>query len=73
MEGGLKSGLVLIRPRLNEVDGDPPQLVRFREGKINEFVEHYNEHPKPFMWSATAESILAKIARLCKVINGTSH
>jgi putative transposase len=41
--------------------------------KINEFVEHYNQHPRPFMWTATAESILAKIERLCKVINGTRH
>ena len=41
--------------------------------KISEFVEHYNQHPRPFMWTATAESILAKLERLCKVINGTSH
>jgi putative transposase len=41
--------------------------------KISEFVDHYNEHPKPFMWTATAESILDKLERLCKVINGTSH
>jgi putative transposase len=41
--------------------------------KINDFVEHYNQHPRPFMWTATAESILAKIERLCKVINGTRH
>jgi putative transposase len=46
-----------------------PDLKR----KINEFVEHYNQHPKPFTWTATAESILAKIERVCKVINGTSH
>jgi putative transposase len=46
-----------------------PDLKR----KINEFVEHYNQHPKPFKWTATAEFILAKIERLCKVINGTSH
>jgi putative transposase len=41
--------------------------------KISEFVERYNQHPRPFMWTATAESILAKLERLCKVINGTSH
>ena len=41
--------------------------------KIGEFVDHYNQHPRPFMWTATAESILAKLERLCKVINGTSH
>ncbi|MFZ2234942.1 MAG: IS630 family transposase, partial [Dokdonella sp.] len=41
--------------------------------KINEFVTHYNQHPKPIMWTATAESILQKIERLCKVTNGTPH
>jgi putative transposase len=41
--------------------------------KIGDFVDHYNQHPRPFMWTATAESILAKLERLCKVINGTSH
>lgn len=41
--------------------------------KINEFVDHYNQHPKPFMWTATAESILSKLERLCKVINRTGH
>jgi transposase len=32
--------------------------------KIERFVEHYNANPKPFMWTATAESILAKVERL---------
>ena len=41
--------------------------------KINEFVEHYNAHPRPFKWTATADSILEKLARLSKVINGTQH
>jgi hypothetical protein len=46
-----------------------PDLKR----KINEFVEHYNQHPQPFMWTATAESILAKLERLGKVTCGTQH
>jgi len=46
-----------------------PDLKR----KINDFVEHYNAHARPFKWTATAESILEKIARLSKVINGTGH
>ena len=46
-----------------------PDLKR----KINEFVKHYNQHPKPFMWTATADSILAKLERLGKVICGTPH
>ena len=41
--------------------------------KINSFVEHYNTKTRPFAWVATAESILAKIARLSKRISGTEH
>ena len=41
--------------------------------KINHFVENYNEKARPFTWTATAESILAKIERLCKYISETRH
>jgi putative transposase len=41
--------------------------------KIDAFVKHYNQHPRPFRWTATSESILGKLERLCKVINGTRH
>lgn len=41
--------------------------------KITLFVDQYNQHSRPFMWRATAESILAKVERLCKVISGTQH
>lgn len=41
--------------------------------QINAYVDHHNQHPTPFMWTATAESILAKLERLCKVLNGTQH
>jgi putative transposase len=41
--------------------------------KINRFVDGYNKNSKPFIWTATANSILAKIERLCKGIAGTLH
>ncbi|TWO66058.1 IS630 family transposase, partial [Caenimonas sedimenti] len=41
--------------------------------KIDEFVTRYNESCKPFTWTATADSILEKIVRLCSRINGTGH
>ncbi len=41
--------------------------------KINDFVEHYNAHASPFTWVATADSILAKVERLCLRISGTAH
>jgi putative transposase len=46
-----------------------PDLV----AKIKVFAANYNEHATPFAWTATAESILNKIERLCKVISGTGH
>lgn len=41
--------------------------------RIDHFVSHYNESCKPFRWTATAESIMAKLSRLCSRINGTAH
>ena len=41
--------------------------------KIDHFVAHYNNACKPFVWTATADSILAKLARLCERISGTGH
>ena len=42
--------------------------------KIDAFVEGYNtKKPHPFVWTATADSILAKIERLCNRISGTAH
>ena len=41
--------------------------------KINAFVDQYNAQASPFVWVATADSILAKIKRLCLLISGTQH
>jgi putative transposase len=41
--------------------------------RITAFVAAYNAHSRPFAWTATADDILAKIARVCNVISGTSH
>ena len=41
--------------------------------KIDSFVTHYNASSRPFIWTASADSIFDKLARLCKVINGTAH
>jgi putative transposase len=39
--------------------------------KIDDFVQHYNGKQRPFVWTATADPILQKIARLCSRISGT--
>ncbi len=41
--------------------------------KIDSFVQHYNRCSRPFVWTATADSILEKVAQLCSRISGTAH
>ena len=40
---------------------------------IEQFVKRYNAKTKPFIWTATADSILEKLSRLCNRISGTGH
>jgi len=39
--------------------------------KIQTFSENYNKKAKPFAWTATADSIIQKVERLCQSISGT--
>jgi putative transposase len=41
------------------------QLIK----QIEDFVTHYNSKSRPFIWTATADSILEKINRICSIIN----
>lgn len=45
------------------------ELIR----NIQKFVENYNKNARPFMWTATADSIFAKMTRLLSKISGTLH
>lgn len=47
------------------------RTVRELVQRIDTFVTRYNRTATPFRWSATADSILAKVARIAKAINGT--
>jgi transposase len=49
------------------------RTVRELTQRIDRYVERYNATACPFSWTATADSIFAKLARLTKAINGTSH
>jgi transposase len=51
---------------------DSFRSVRELVAKIDRYVTHYNEHERPFVWTATADAIFQKL-RICKVINGTQH
>ena len=41
--------------------------------RIKEFTERYNRGARPFVWTATAQSIIDKVARLSTLICGTAH
>ena len=62
-------GIISLRALKRSSTRSVKELV----AEIRKFVEHYNLHASPFAWTATADSILAKIDRLCKVIYGTAH
>ena len=47
--------------------------VRQLVDKIRYFTDAYNPQARPFLWTATADSILQKIQRLCTTISGTRH
>ena len=41
--------------------------------KIDQYVRASNTYAQPFVWTATADSIFAKVQRLCERISGTAH
>ena len=47
--------------------------TRELEAALRRYVETYNQDPKPFVWTKTADEILANIARFCKRTLGTGH
>ena len=47
--------------------------VRQLVDKIRYFTDAYNPQARPFLWTATADSILQKIQRLCTATSGTRH
>ena len=47
--------------------------VRELVTKIDQFVENDNQNARPFAWTATADSIFAKVQRLCERISGAGH
>jgi transposase len=40
--------------------------------KINRFTQHYNQNCRPFAWTATADSIFQKLAKLCTLAASAS-
>ena len=43
------------------------------ETTIRNYIDTHNEHPKPFIWTKTADQILATVARFCKRTSVPGH
>ena len=47
--------------------------TRELEDAIREYLSVHNNHPKPFVWTKTADQILASVARFCQRISDSGH
>jgi transposase len=47
--------------------------TRELEQAIRSYLDIYNEEPKPFIWTKTADEILASLARFCGRISDSGH
>jgi transposase len=47
--------------------------VRELESAIRDYLAHHNEDPKPFTWTADADTILQKISRFCMRTSDSRH
>ena len=47
--------------------------IQSLERDIRTWIADWNEHPRPFLWTKTAEEILESIAQHCRRISGAGH
>jgi transposase len=47
--------------------------VKALEKAIHDYLDHRNQNPKPFVWTADADSILKKVGNVCQRINDSGH
>src|SRR5262245_65993055 len=47
--------------------------TRELELAIHRYIDITNSHPKPFIWTKTADEILASVARFCQRISNSGH
>jgi len=47
--------------------------VRELNADIRDWLEHWNENPKPYVWTKTADQILEAVAAYCKRITVSAH
>jgi transposase len=58
---------------LKQIRRGSHRSTRELEHAIREYLRLNNQHPKPFVWTKTADEILNSLARFCQRISGTGH
>jgi hypothetical protein len=43
------------------------------ETDIRKWINEWNKHPKPFVWTKSADEILGTLAAYCERITGSGH
>lgn len=49
------------------------RATRALERDIRDWVALWNQNPRPFIWTKTADEILASVAAYCTLISGAGH
>jgi transposase len=49
------------------------RTVRELNKDIRAWLDHWNENPRPYVWTKTADQILATLAAYCNKINASAH
>jgi hypothetical protein len=74
LSGSLHTHLrFMAQPSRNLVQHHHPGGVKDLIAKIERFVAEHNGNSHPFAWTATSDSILEKVKRLCQRISGMGH
>jgi transposase len=47
--------------------------VKALNADIRDWLAHWNENPRPYVWTKTADEILANLAGYCNTINASGH
>src|SRR4051812_40586106 len=47
--------------------------LRITQQTVGKWRQRFIDDPRPFVWTADADRILGKVARLCKRINDSGH
>ena len=58
-----------VTDRLEGLSDEPRPGVKELETDVNAWIDSWNEDPKPFVWTKTADDILANLANYCTRLN----